>query len=345
MTTNLDSDENAPGWITAYCHSCWKQSILEHRIVKARLEDEAEKLSEEKSKNQSLYSQLLEERQKVKTNDDKIKVLEKERDQLKVEKKELERQNNAQKAEILLLPLQLNNMKNVVLQKEEEITILRNRISDLSSKSEAVKEELKKISIKYQELEEQKRNVKTISEVFPSLSIQMDSLLDLNYPHGWKITTENFENVMMKKMVTVAIIGMYDVGKSWFCNEFTGKKLCTSGSNQSTNSLDCHFPSEAGNLIGILDTPGSNEAIRCTQEDLIQKVEKAQGSEETNGTPDNQDKSTMHYKLLKNDARILQDLKEKFIREMADVLILICNKLSEKEQEIIPLFHQIDLPM
>jgi len=105
------------------------------------------------------------------------------------------------------------------------------------------------------------------------------------------------------------------------------------------------FPIRSRQLDWILDTPGSNEAIRCTQEDFIQKVEKAQDSEETNGTPDNQDKSMMHYKLLKNDARILQDLKEKFIREMADVLILICNKLSEKEQEIIPLFHQIDLPM
>ena len=490
------SDEEAPGWIIAYCGSCWKQGILEHSIVKA-LEDKVKTLSEEKSQNQSLHSQLQEERQKVQENADKIRVLETERDQLKAEKNELKRQNNAQRAEILQLR---DEIKTVTRRKDEEITVLNkqkaskdvkldefalklrvaereisplyqkyadvaaelseeknrcqtlqanllverqkvqdlleqireinralnlerrknqqsqyNRISKikipeeergqlrianqkaetdlqnlhhgfetstkvqraqilqlkdeinkrnsfnfvsqaekkdivltgqntskkthLSQEPAIQQEELKKISQKYEELEEQKSSVETISEILPSLSIQMDSVLDLNYPHGWKITTENFENVKTKKIVTVAVIGMYDVGKSWFCNEFTGKKLFNAGVTQRTDSLNCHFPTEDGNLIGLIDTPGSNEAIRCSQKDLIEKVEKAHFNEKhveiLNVTSDNHARSMLHYKILKNDARILQDLKEKFIREVADVLILICNKLSEKEQESI----------
>src|SRR5205823_4106211 len=138
------------------------------------------------------------------------------------------------------------------------------KVTDLSSKLEVEKQENNKISLKIKGLEEQKGNAETISEITPSLSIQMDTLLDLNQPHGWRIKSINFEDIKMKKMVTVAIIGMYDVGKSWFCNEFTGKSLFTSGSNQRTDSLDCYFPTEESNLIGIIDTPGSNEAIRCT---------------------------------------------------------------------------------
>ena len=48
-----------------------------------------------------------------------------------------------------------------------------------------------------------------------------------------------------------------------------------------------------------------------------------------------EDEYMKRYKFLKNDAKILQSLKDKFISEIADVVLIFCNKLSEREQEIV----------
>lgn len=175
------------------------------------------------------------------------------------------------------------------------------------------------------------------SDFTPSLSIHMNSLLSLNKPDaGWLLKSPDYEQlntVKNKKLIMIAVIGMYDVGKSWFCNNFAKKKLLASGYTQTTHSLDFVFPSESeGSSIGIIDTPGSNEAIRVTDEKLIQMLEPY---EEQSNKKNLEQLYFSRYTKLKNDAKIIQDLKERFIREITDVLVLICNKLSEKEQEIL----------
>jgi len=235
---------------------------------------------------------------------------------------------------------ELSKLKMHLQSKDSEIYSLRSRIESHQSENISLRIELKKS-------EEEKINIREeISKVIPSISIRMDSLLELNQPHGWSINSRNsLENKKSvdKKRITVAVLGMYDVGKSWFCNELTGTKHFTTGFNQRTDGLNIHFPEEDNNLIGVIDTPGSNEAIRVTQEDLVQMITPSQDNqanveeknlEKAKKTDVNVEEEYMQrYKLLKNDARILQDLKEKFIAEVSDVLILICNKLSEKEQE------------
>ena len=138
-------------------------------------------------------------------------------------------------------------------------------------------------------------------------------------------------------MVTPAVVGMYDVGKSWFCNGFTGTRDFTCGYSQRTDSLNFSFPEEDGTLVVIFDTPGSNEAIRVTDPTLKQKITNANKDKKEEEVEINQldDEYMTRYKILKNDAKMLQSLKEKFIGEIVDIVVIVCNKLSEKEQEIV----------
>jgi len=244
---------------------------------------------------------------------------------LKTRNQALEELKNEKESRERSLLIELENMRHQLSRAKERIIVFEQQLMVERANTAALQSE-------NQALEEQKINKELISNVPPSLSIKMDTLLDLNLPCGWPITSSNLESIKSKEMVTVAILGMYDVGKSWFCNEFMRVNLATTGFNQRTDSLDFHFPTDGDNLIGIIDTPGSNEAIRCTQPDLVKKMEEAN----IDFPKDlNTDKEMQNYKILKNDAKILQDLKEKFIGELADVLFFICNKLSEKEQESI----------
>ena len=293
-----------------YCRSCWNK--LQERLSSAN--SNCTKLEEQLAEIIKKYEELSTEYKNLKSKPSISQASARQQD-----------------SKIGTLSDEISKLKSTVISKDSQINSLTNAL-----KTEQLGRS--KLEREITALEEQKGNAVTKSDITPSLSIQMDTLLDLNHD-GWLIKSDNMDCIRHKKMITVAILGMYDVGKSWFCNEFTGKKLFNAGVTQRTDSLNCHFPTEDGNLIGLIDTPGSNEAIRCSQKDLIEKVEKAHFNEKhveiLNVTSDNHARSMLHYKILKNDARILQDLKEKFIREVADVLILICNKLSEKEQESI----------
>ena len=363
------SNSKYPGWVTAYCSDCWEPAILEHEAVQGKLADERQKLSQAiakdlqeanfkfnreltqlKSKNEQLEKENRTLSSKVETFSDGTRSHQAEISKLKnelsklineldgktTELKEKEKDISTCKAQILQLEKKLTDQEMKILEREEENKNLTSKLKAERQESrlaeQKLEEEYKKASFKIEELEKLKINAETISDVPPSLSIQMDSLLELNHSDGWKINSSNYEAIKERMMIIVAVIGMYDVGKSWFCNEFTGRKVSTVGFNRRTDSINFHFPeADDGDLIGVIDTPGSNEAIRVTQTDLVQRIkvlnEKERYSED--------EEYLLRYKLLKNDARILQDLKEKFIGEVADVLILICSKLSDKEQESI----------
>ena len=173
-----------------------------------------------------------------------------------------------------------------------------------------------------------------------SLSVSMDSVLRLNNPSiGWRLIysdLEKYELIKKKPLIYIAVIGMYDVGKSWFCNKLAGRNVLASGYSHTTNSLDILYPDETrGSLIGIIDTPGSNEAIKVTDEELIKMLDSVKGKSEKEAKMNLDQIYFSRYKKLKNDARIIQDLKERFIREITDILVVVCNKLSEKEQEVL----------
>ena len=111
----------------------------------------------------------------------------------------------------------------------------------------------------------------------PSMSITMRSLLHLNSPDkGWKIETNcpKIQEIFQKKMAILAVLGMYDVGKSWLCNVFSGTTKNDSGHSNSTHSLDFVFPEDDNSLIAIIDTPGSHKAIPIMGSDLVEMIQK-----------------------------------------------------------------------
>ena len=271
-------------------------------------------------------------------------LIEKECNQIKEELIKMKASIDPLKKKMTGLQQAARDLEDKDLNDNREIDDLMLANEGIQKQNEALRKQHREAQRRNEELEKRLKS-ETVSQQVPSLSIQMDSLLDLNSQDGWKITAGNpdkLREMMAKDMISVAVIGMYDVGKSWFCNEFTGKNVASSGFTQRTDGLNFYFPEEAGKRIGIIDTPGSHEAIRVTQDELIMKVEAAYENDSAYETESNNEESKdvsleerymLQYKLLKNDARILQDLKQRFIGEVADVLIFICNKLSEKEQE------------
>ena len=243
--------------------------------------------------------------------------------EMEKQKLQLEDDLKKQKLSFAKLSLFLKESRSDLQDAQSEIGVSNNKTSDLSKQIQELETNILKISNEKEKIEQITDSIEhqfreTVSGKPPSLSIKMDSLLDLNNPEvGWKFETqdpEKLEQLMKKKMVTLAVIGMYDVGKSWFCNEFTGTNNYTSGYNQRTDGLNIVFPEEEGTLVGVIDTPGSNEAIRVTDKDLVEKIDqiiKDRTEDSKNKIPE--DEYMQRYKILKNDAKMLQTFKEKFI--------------------------------
>lgn len=290
---------------------------LEYRNFKQKSEEDINKLKEKNSylenelkKREDAYNRLLNLSNSkdldIKTYLKELKDLNNKLDEEKQNTQDLTAKNQS-------LQKELEDVRNVAKQHEEKIL-------DISKKRNDVEVEVKDL---------------------PGLSVCMDSIMRLNNPKtGWALyysDAAKYELLKKKALIFIAVIGMYDVGKSWFCNRLAGRDVLASGYSQRTNSLDFLFPSEEdGSLIGIIDTPGSNEAIKVTDEDLIDLLKTTE--EEKGDTPKSKNLEQIYfnrYKKLKNDARIIQDLKERFIREITDILVVVCNKLSEKEQEIL----------
>ena len=212
---------------------------------------------------------------------------------------------------------------------QEQVENLNQQLKESKEYSEKITQEEQKLQAQVENLNQQiNTEMGTPSKDVPTLSIKMDSFLDLNEPSiGWRFASPEasvLQKIVDKKMITLAVVGMYDVGKSWFCNEITGTKNFKSGYTQRTDGLNFFFPEEDGTLIAVIDTQGSNEAIRVTDPDLMQKITNANKDKKEEEAEINKvdDAYMTRYKILKNDAKMLQSVKEKFIGEIADVVVI-----------------------
>lgn len=259
---------------------------------------------------------------------------------------------------VILLESEIQRLNDIILKKDQELTakddtlnMNSRRIAELQSKLEEecrntakFESEIERLKREIEKLKQSSNTIKINDEThkistelesvfLPNLKINMTSLLSLNNPKlGWQIRYSNFaefEKINQKQLILVAVIGMYDVGKSWFCNQLLGKEIQSFG---HTNSLDFLLPLEGKSQIGLIDTPGFSKAIQINDEDLYTLI---QAQKTGNSLKTAEETYFSRYKVLKSDALIIQDLKDRFIREISDVLVLVCNILSEKEQEVL----------
>ena len=70
----------------------------------------------------------------------------------------------------------------------------------------------------------------------------------------WK--PEIIKKLQEKKIVTLAMLGPYDAGKTYVCNKLTNGKL-HSGYDCWTNSIEIFFLEDKKTFFGIIDVPGS----------------------------------------------------------------------------------------
>ena len=284
-----------------------KESII--KAKDAAMSELTRKLNTSTAQKDALITKKYKEMENITQN---IKILIAQNEQ---EKKTKNEEIDELKTEFLTSELKHSIEKNQLIE----------QLKEFEKKVEDTTEEIKKI-------ENAKNDKEVKGTELPGLSIIMDSLLSLNdSTKGWKIEhNDKLQEIMGKKMVFVSVLGMYDVGKSWVCNKLSNSEQYSSGYAQTTNALNFVFPTSGKSIIALADTPGSNEVIRVTDKDLLKMIK------ERADTPENpKEKYFWNYKQLKNDSKILQDLKEKFISLTSDVVILICNKVSDKEQEMI----------
>lgn len=117
-----------------------------------------------------------------------------------------------------------------------------------------------------------------------------------------------------------------------------------SGANYRTSAIEIFYPEEDGVYFGVIDVPGSQEAHRVSDPELIKKLPKKSSkltdelTEEEKDLKDSKEATSDYFnrfKLLHNDSKLIHDLKEKFIIENANIVIVVCNKLSASDQEMV----------
>ena len=235
---------------------------------------------------------------------------------------------------------------------------LRNQIKELQ---EELQEKRQQVTNYHQQATQNNAKLEEMQKVLDGmekvgkpiqLSIETHSLFDLN-GDGWKIKCD--DDKIMKKhtelgVVSASVLGDFDAGKSFLLNELGA--CFDSGYSKRTNAILISLPKTEGSYYALIDTPGSKEAIQIYNEELLKKLKNNLMDELTyDDTPKADDKNLvkspeqiaddeaklhqMRYRHLHNDRKIIDNLKEKFIIESADIIFIVVGKLSESESEMI----------
>ena len=269
-----------------------------------------------------------------------LKDLEEEHKKLVDQAEEAKKQQQVAKAEELTAKNEIESLKLTMAELQQKLDKLTNAHEETAKKNAILEEKQKAIA---------SNDVKGKPV---HLAIETPSLYDLN-GDGWKIICEDMEKLkyhIEKGIVSASVLGDFDAGKSFLLNELGAR--FDSGYSKRTNAILISLPEEEGNYYGLVDTPGSKEAIQLYNEDLLNKLKKnLKGElfeEETPGTTDKitmksegqiaEEESKLHqniYRYLHNDRKIIDNLKEKFIIENIDIIFIVVGKLSESESELI----------
>ena len=193
-----------------------------------------------------------------------------------------------------------------------------------------------------------------------------DWALEMNFLHelngdGWRITCKDVEKMKShcdRGIVLTSVLGGSDTGKSFLLNELGAH--FDSGYSKKTNAILVSLPEKDGDYYyGFVDTPSSEEAVQLYREKLLEKLKENPKEElyiddiSTKNSASNSDGSPIEleseertveeefkhhertYQSLHNDRKIIDDLKEKFVIESMDIILIVVGKLSESESKLI----------
>lgn len=243
---------------------------------------------------------------------------------------------------------------------DQTIKGLKTEVESLQIKFHEKSDEFNVVVQKNQMLEQTQRVLmdKEVVGKTPNLIIEMDSLFSLN-GDGWKITSHDSDRINKLSqygLVTAAVLGGIDSGKSFVLNELGGN--FDSGFSKQTSAISVSYPEEEGTYLALIDTPGSMEAVQPYNKAIIENFQKNMREEvmeiidESLAEPVQTDEDAMKktnedleeehkrrnqliYSYLHHDRRIIDSLKEKFIIEHADMIFIVVGKLSASESEVI----------
>ena len=194
VTTLKKSDQNRPGWVTAYCKSCWEAGILDHPIVKAKLDEAAKKvramearLSNESLKGLEKQDKIIKlEREFAKMNLESLKY----NFELKIETLTTER--NQLKTTIQNMKVFTRTFGTSCVTQQKEIFRLKQRIVELEAEInkiisdeclKAVEKETERkslkgilVHVKDGELEQLKSRVKLLEEEREHWRVQVQNI-------------------------------------------------------------------------------------------------------------------------------------------------------------------------
>jgi hypothetical protein len=266
------------------------------------------------------------------------------------------------------LNLKRQEMTTTFKEIDPQVTIIVKQFEETMSKDTTLSQMVQSLKTQLEEESKKKEEVTKLNETLQQalignqkgdfeeahVSIEFSTIFDLGTKgEGWKVNVGNPEkiaNLMKKKIMSVGVLGAYDAGKTHLCNSLGNKKL-RSGHQHRTNGIEIIYPEEDDVYYGLIDVPGSQEAHPISDKQLIAKLPlsenqsinssqlsagstpgKVEGSKEDEGSNNTY---LERYNLLHSDAKLTHSLKEKFIVENVDMVVIVTNKLSESDQEMI----------
>jgi len=266
------------------------------------------------------------------------------------------------------LNLKRQEMTTTFKEIDPQVTIIVKQFEETMSKDTTLSQMVQSLKTQLEEESKKKEEVTKLNETLQQalignqkgdfeeahVSIEFSTIFDLGTKgEGWKVNVGNPEkiaNLMKKKIMSVGVLGAYDAGKTHLCNSLGNKKL-RSGHQHRTNGIEIIYPEEDDVYYGLIDVPGSQEAHPISDQKLIAKLplseNKSMNSSQLNvgSTPGKVEESKQNessdntylerYNLLHSDSKLTHNLKERFIVENVDMVVIVTNKLSESDQEMI----------
>ena len=196
---------------------------------------------------------------------------------------------------------ELSNLKNDLIEKQKQITIL-----------EKIKDE-RRMDLKYDKEE-------FSAEKFYDIIIDINSLKGIK--KGWEIkwgneNAKNYESLINNKSLRIGVLGNQNKGKSFILQKFSGKEL-PKGTNVKTKGLSLLYPkqNEIKNIL-LLDSAGFETPLLNEEEEA------------------NEINSLEKISEIAKDKINTELFLQKLIINFSDVLLIVLGQLTFSDQKLL----------
>ena len=294
------------------------------RVNQERLRTQIRLLELAKEELESVCKKIIAQRDTLNTQVEKltkkVELLERSMEALESENCSLKSYKDA----ILRVNTQLNEENDAL---REENSNLKQQIQDLAAQVERF-EDTMDAKANMDQLLTLYHPSKAISNDIPYQSVQIRSLFELKQK-GWKVRSQLREKIQELRAYNVpilSVVGGTGNGKSWFASQLSSKRL-PFGWQHDPHSISSYYVPHEGRWFNILDASGWDELSRANENGIVDLIS---ASLELSG---NGQQGIDVHKVLRDDSRLIEDLKLFYMLKNANIVVFVSSKLTESDIE------------